>query len=88
MPIIAEVFGSSGDALDIGLVVALLTAAVSITIWLGKRDRAIDDRFAAHDKSTDKRFEAHNIRIDRLEQARGLDRKKSGVYPHLEDSDA
>jgi hypothetical protein len=84
MLIIAEVFGSSGDALDIGLVISLVGAAVAITLWLNKRDTAINDRFAAHDKATEKRFGAHDTRIALLEQARGIDRKKSGVYPVLE----
>lgn len=86
MFIIAEVFGF-GSGLEAGIVSALIGSAVSITVWLNKRDTAISDRFAAQREAIDKRFEAHNIRIDRLEHARGLDRKKSGVYPTVEDHD-
>lgn len=69
MLMLAEVFGQSGDSLDLALVITLLGAGGAIGRWLHLRAR--EDDLARAD---------FNLRLTIVEREVGIDPKKSGVY--------
>lgn len=83
MPIIGEVFGASGDALDLTLVIVVVGATWSASRWIRSLERAADKRHANHDL----RHVHHDMRIALLERHAGLDTKKSGAYPAIGDDE-
>jgi hypothetical protein len=69
MLLLAEVFGQSGDSLDLGLVITLLGGGFALGGWLLHRSRE-EDRTNAD----------FNLRLTIVEREVGIDAKKSGVY--------
>ena len=87
MPLLAEVFGASGDALDIGLVVTLITVAALVIGKFHAIERKIDDKLREHEREDHRLFAAQATRLALLEQQRGVDTKRSGAYTVLEHDD-
>lgn len=87
MPIIAEIFGASDDALSIGLVITIIGAAIAAMGKINALERKHDDKLRDHEREDDAKHSAQNTRLALVEQRLGLDTKKSGIYPSIRGED-